>query len=494
MQERNRKLLYVLLVVLFLCSIAIQSSLNPTYMKMLKAGENKGASKSGDIMAQLPGQFIFASFTGFRQVIAGALWIRADDFFHRGQYQAIVPIVRIVTWLDPHNIDVFTTGAWHLDYNFVDEANSLSDKRYIPAAIALMKEGIANNPTIWDLYFELGWTHYSRKLLDDAKATEYIAKACKYGSLDANTGQKQPRPEFVDRMLAHSYEKLGRLDDAIKQWRICRVSTVRGIAMNKKKPGSAGTTDTSSLEICDRNMALLLLRMGWRYGRMDCYEEGLKIAESMKTPRDWVEATQSARKDFESRKGTNWGGDTARPIDTKFEVSWMRAAPQVLLIRGKANLVPASEYKGLASESFTHWFAQNEAAQGPIHKAWRDGCRVYWRLQDYDYKTEELESFSWKIDTSKTAAWGDIYVSGGSFSTNINMGDARDREMYPFTADKYKLTIWMSPVEPGMPDYVQDRVGWKGEAITDKNYLDLTTRPGFRMLKREFILKRSDII
>lgn len=494
MQERNRKLLYVLLVVLFFCSIAIQSSLNPTYMKMLEKERNIGASKSGDIMAQLPGQFMFASFTGFKQVIAGALWIRADDFFHRGQYQAIVPIVRIVTWLDPHNIDVFTTGAWHLDYNFVDEANSLSDKRYIPAAIALMKEGIANNPKIWDLYFELGWTHYSRKLMDDAKAAEYIAEACRHGSLDPNTGEMKPRPEFVDRMLAHMYERLGRLDDAVKQWRKCRADTVRGIEMNKKKPGSAGTTDATSLDVCDRNLSLLLLRMGWRYGMMDRYEEGLKVAEGIKGDKRWTTDTASARRDFESRRGKKWAGDAAKPLDTKFEVSWMRAAPQVLLIRGKINLVPASEYKGLASEPFTHWYKDNATDKGPTHKLWRDGSRVYWRLQDYDYKMEDMDTFSWRIDTSKTVVWGDIYVGGGSFSTNINMGDARDREMYPFSADKYKLTIWVTPAEPGMPDYVADRVGWKGEAITDKNYLDLTTRPGFRMLKREFILKRSDII
>lgn len=494
MQERNRKLLYALLVVLFLCVIVIQSNLTPTYMKMLQAGHHVGDTKSGDVMAQLPGQFIFASFTGFRQVVAGALWIRADSFFHRGQYQAIVPIVRIVTWLDPHNIDVFTTGAWHLDYNFVDEANSLSDKRYIPAAIALMKEGIRNNPTIWDLYFELGWTHYARKLMDDVKATEYIALACKHDSIDPNTGQKQPRPEFVERMLAHYYEKTGRFDDAIAQWRKSRQSTLINIEKNKKKPGSGGTSDGSSLDICDRNLSLLLLRMGWRYGRMDCYEEGLKIAESLKNPPDWVKATARARQDFERRKGTNYAGDAAKPLDMKFEVSWMRAAPQVLLIKGKVNLVPASEYVGLSSESFTGWSAGNAADTGPTHKQWRDGSRVYWRLQDYDYRMEDIETFSWKIDTSQTVAWGDIYVGGGTFSTNINMGDARDREMYPFKADKYKLTIWMTPTDPGMPDYVQDRVGWKGEAITDKNYLDLTTRPGFRMLKKEFILKRSDII
>ena len=29
-------------------------------------------------------------------------------------------MIRIITWLDPHFIDVYETGAWHMDYNFTD--------------------------------------------------------------------------------------------------------------------------------------------------------------------------------------------------------------------------------------------------------------------------------------------------------------------------------------------------------------------------------------
>lgn len=494
MQDSKRRLLFGLLAVLFLCVVGLQSYLGPVHAKILKKEKLIGGGGSNNLMVELPGQFIAASFTGFRQVIAGALWIRADDFFHRGQYQAIIPLVRMVTWLDPHNIDVYTTGAWHLDYNFVDEANSLSDKRYIPASVALMKEGIRNNPEIWDLYFELGWTHYSRKLMDDQKALYYIAQACKHDSVDPNTGETSPRPEYVDRMLAHQLEKAGRFEDAIKQWDVSKKGIYKAMAANKKNPGSGGYADESSITLCDRNLSLMLMRLGWRYGRMDYYERGLKIAEKVKGDPAWVAAAKSARADFESRKGKTWAGDTAKPLDTKFEVGWLRAAPQVLLIKGKVNLAQASEYKGLACESFTHWYAQNQAASATMHQSWRDGSRVYWRLQDYDYKMEDLDSFNWKIDGNRTVAWGDIYVGGGSFSSKIDMGDPRDREMYPFKAQKYKLTVWVSPVDPGVPDYVQDRIGWKGEALTDKNYLDTTTQPGFKMIKKEFILSRSDII
>lgn len=490
----KRKLLVAVVVVVIAAIVAIQLNLEPKYEKIVQAGKQIGDNKSGDMMAELPGQFIVASFTGFKQVIAGALWVRADEFFHRGHYHAIVPLVRMVTWLDPHNIDVYTTGAWHLDYNFVDYANTLSDKRYIPASIAFMKEGIRNNPNIWDLYFELGWTHYARKLMDNEMAAYYISEACKYDSVDVNTGAKQRRPEFVDRMKAHMLEKVGKLDEANEQWFAAHKRASKALEDYKKNPKAADWIDQSTIDLCNRNQSLLLLRRGWRYGDMKSYEQGLEIAERVKSPADWVQATSSARKDFESRKGKHWEGDAAKPVDAKFNASWLRAAPRVLVIKGTVNIIQASEYKGLASESFTRWYAENESAKADSKVKWRDGSRVYWRLQDADYVMPDVNKFDWTTNLENTVAWGDIYVGGGSFLTKLDMSDPRDLGMYPLKAEKYKLTIWMEPTDPGMPDFVQDRVGWRGEALMDKECIDTKTRPGYRLLKKEFILSRSDII
>ncbi len=214
----KKRLLVGLIVLLFAGIAVVQHYNDPLQMKIINASNPQGnTDKKNDLIVQLPGQFVVATFAGFREAIAGALWIRADDFWHRGNFEAIIPIVRLVTWLDPHNIDIFITGAWHMDYNFVDR-NQLSDKRYIPAAIALLKEGIANNPENYELYFELGWTHYNRKLLDYETGTKYIEEACKHEDRDRNTGKVIPRPNFIDRMLAHQYEKVGRFDDALAQW------------------------------------------------------------------------------------------------------------------------------------------------------------------------------------------------------------------------------------------------------------------------------------
>ncbi|MCE5322853.1 hypothetical protein LLG46_05990 [bacterium] len=491
MSEGKRKLLIALALLVFIAIGIVQSMIDPTQVKMRRKEMSVTGNDSSDLMVQLPGQFIFASAMGFKEVVAGALWVRADTFFHMGQYQAIVPIVRLVTWLDPHNIDVFTTGAWHLDYNFVDD-DQMSDKRYIPASVALLKEGIANNPNIWDLYFELGWTHYGRKIGDDRQAAYYINEATKHEGYDVNTGRKVPRPEFVDRMLAHQYEKIGEFDKAIDEWYKSR----KRVEWLMKNPRTTTYADNVSLDICDRNLSLLLMRMGWRYGDMKRYKEGLDIAmrldKGSKPLTQWQNATLAAEKDYQRRLASGQPfGDALKPLDTDFQVNFKRIAPKVFVISGKVNLISSSEYKGLASEPFTHWYEDNEKLSADRKVLWRDGCRVRWKIEDYGYKMPALKTFDWKLDTDQTVVWDDIAVSGGSFSHKIDL--SKNDEFYPFHGKKYKLTVWLTPQQPGCPDYVQDRVGWKGEAFRDK-LIDTEMIPGINCLKWERMLTQDEIV
>lgn len=457
----------------------------------------KGPEKEkGDALVELPGQFIVASLAGFKEVIAGALWIRADTFFHQGNYEAIMPIVRVVTWLDPRNIDVYTTGAWHLDYNFVEETTQLSDKRYIPSSIALLKEGIKNNPDIWDLYFELGWTHYNKKLMDHEQALKYLEMACQHDGRDPNTGRVIPRPEYVDRMLAHAYEKVGRFKDAERQWKKAR-KHIEDL-LKKGDKYNATWVDQTSLDICDRNLSMLYLRLGWRYGDMESYRKGVEIVKRlMKRGKNapvlqW--AAEGAEQDYLRRLASgNPPGDALKPLDMGFDVKLRRIGPKKLRVEGKVNLIPASEYKDLASEVFTRWYTDNASKDADRRQAWRDGCRVFWRFEDYDYEMPELDSFDWKVDTTRTIQWDSLYVSGGRFGSEhdiIDLSSPKDPDMYPFQSDKYKLTLWVSPQDPGCPDYVQDRVGWKGEAFRDKT-VDTQMLPGFKVLKKVFILDKS---
>ena len=159
MRDRRKKTLLSVAAILFV----IQGFLNvqvihPQWSRDYSLGKQSIASGLN------ADQMIFA-LAGFREMIAGILWVRADSFFDTGNYDAILPIIRLVTKLDPHQIDVFATGMWHIGYNFTDEEQR-SDRRYIPSALALGKEGCAQNPETYELFFETGWLWY-HKIDDD---------------------------------------------------------------------------------------------------------------------------------------------------------------------------------------------------------------------------------------------------------------------------------------------------------------------------------------
>jgi hypothetical protein len=163
MHQDRRKFgpLLAILIVCFLGQAGLQGGYLFDAWKKNFAPKNNITS-SGAVPLS-PDQFLFA-LAGFREMIAGILWVRADAFFDQGNYDAILPIIRLVTLLDPQEIDVYATGMWHIGYNFTDEEQR-SDRRYIPSALALGKEGCRQNPDTYELFFETGWLWYHK--IDD---------------------------------------------------------------------------------------------------------------------------------------------------------------------------------------------------------------------------------------------------------------------------------------------------------------------------------------
>jgi len=131
---KRRGTLTVILLVLLVGQAFLNASVIFPEWKKTYAPKGVADAKGLD-----PAYFAFA-LGGFREFIAGLLWVRADKFFEQGNYDAVLPIVRIVTLLDPHQIDVYATGMWHIGYNFTD-TEQRSDRRYLPVALAFGAEG-----------------------------------------------------------------------------------------------------------------------------------------------------------------------------------------------------------------------------------------------------------------------------------------------------------------------------------------------------------------
>jgi len=142
---------------------------------------------------------------GFRKLVADMLWLKVDEYWHRGLVQRMLPMMETVTALDPHFIEAYALGAWHLAYNVTVMLHTAEERqRYIDQGISLLKKGIKNNPRSAKLYSEMGFTIYFRKLGDWEKAAYYLGEATKY--------DHEP---WVERAYAISLERLRQEEKAL---------------------------------------------------------------------------------------------------------------------------------------------------------------------------------------------------------------------------------------------------------------------------------------
>ena len=163
--------------------------------------------KQYGLLKGLSPEHIPAALAGFRELLASILWVRADMFFHEGNFDAVIPIIRLVSWLDPHNIDVFSVGMWHIGYNFTDQEHR-SDRRYIPCALALGEEGARKNSHTYEMFFELGWMWHHKIDDDYPQAVKWMQEANQHGDI-----------LFARRsMLAHAYLRNGEPEKALDHY------------------------------------------------------------------------------------------------------------------------------------------------------------------------------------------------------------------------------------------------------------------------------------
>jgi len=199
-----------------------------------------------------PDQLLFA-LAGFREMIAGILWVRADSFFDSGNYDAILPIIRLVTVLDPKQIDVYATGMWHIGYNFTDEEQR-SDRRYIPSALALGKEGARNNSLTYEMFFETGWMWYHKIDDDYSNAVKWFELA-------------QERPDMIParrNLITNAYERDGKVDKSLDT--LFKLYQTAG----KKAKEDAAFGNKQNRDTLENKLDTTLVRMvqrGWFAGK-----------------------------------------------------------------------------------------------------------------------------------------------------------------------------------------------------------------------------------
>lgn len=198
---------FLLIVILFLLLVPLQARINRLRVeKDLVETNIFEATTPSDVWGTL-------LLAGFRGIAVDILWIRAMNLQQEGKFFELVSLYKLILDLQPHFLQVWAYSAWNMAYNISHDCETLQEKwTWIQKGISLLEKGIKRNSKDWRLYFELGWIYfhkceaepyYYQQLKKEGKNNLEIAI-----SWFRETAKKEYHPSYVERMMAHGYEKL----------------------------------------------------------------------------------------------------------------------------------------------------------------------------------------------------------------------------------------------------------------------------------------------
>jgi hypothetical protein len=126
------------------------------------------------------------------------------------------------------------------------------------------------------------------------------------------------------------------------------------------------------------------------------------------------------------------------------------------------------------------------------------GTRIRVILKDADFPNAMPGGADWdrgesvKLDPEpgQTFMQDQLYVRNRRFNRKIDM--SRDPTMYPFVSKDYILEFYYNP--RSAPPHIQDKFGFNGEGMTDKNFANKEVRPGSNVLYASFKVSRDQLL
>jgi tetratricopeptide (TPR) repeat protein len=191
----------------------------------LHRGEHfRGVEFNLDLREKLGQLGFITALSGFRAIVADALFIQAYVAWERTEWGRILLLFRHITTLQPGVLLFWDTAAWHMAWNAsVAAMNDQTQPRlalrvkaqreYFALGKDFLERGIKNNPDRPELYEALARL-YKEKYKDHERASEFYSKAAEL-----------PEAASFDRRFAayelsycegrewEAYERLRRLYD-----------------------------------------------------------------------------------------------------------------------------------------------------------------------------------------------------------------------------------------------------------------------------------------
>jgi tetratricopeptide (TPR) repeat protein len=417
MSKRKRTPLIFAIIGLFIVNLAIFNGLViDRWIRDYSAG--KGFAQS------LPTDQILLQLFGFREFLAGILWVRADAFFDQGNYDAVLPIIRLCTILDPKQIDIYSTGMWHIAYNFTDEEQR-SDRRYIPSALALGKEGSRQNAHTYEVFFETGWIWYHKVDDDYDQAVKWWEEAHKRDDMIQGRRNLLSNAYFRNNQVQQGLDMYFRLFDEAEK-------------THQANPDSYGAFQIK--ETIENNIDTTIVRMVQRGTLAQLRNDG----------------------SFD-----NGAYDTRPAFDVGFSVRVTVEEPRVLRVQGTWGVDPVGTR---------------------IRMVVRDADMVHGRpaAMNWDYRSDV------DLDPPRDVTFmqDQLYVKNRRFNRRVDM--SKDPTMYPFSTQRYVIEFYYNP--RSAPPHIQDKFGYNGEGMTDKNFLRNDIRPGQNVIYAVLELDRDQML
>lgn len=137
------------------------------------------------------------SLSKLQDILAGVcdrLWEMNDTYWHRGEHDRCIAMMRLITQIDPHDIQAYDSGAWLM-------SSALRDDE----AEAFLLEGVVNNPDSSEMRSDIGHFYYLGERFEES--TVQFETAVSLGASD-----------LVWHQLAHAAEHAGYTTDTFYIW------------------------------------------------------------------------------------------------------------------------------------------------------------------------------------------------------------------------------------------------------------------------------------
>ena len=189
--------------------------------------------------------------SGFKSQVANLLWMKSDEYWHKGMLTRQNPIMEAVVTLDPQFLEAWDTAGWHWSYNIYADLptqRGLEITDNLPVAEKVRREkelrekqdqaidtglnyyarGTQMNPDKYMLWFKFGWTRAEKAGYNDENTVNLYRTAREQPDA-RNQEMTVPDPKDPDnpkktivqgmdlmgRTIGHSYERMPHIAKAL---------------------------------------------------------------------------------------------------------------------------------------------------------------------------------------------------------------------------------------------------------------------------------------